>query len=204
MSTETARASRSLRDPILRKARESARVKEKFFEQEAERIEECCRVLARALDDGGHLFVMGNGGSACDAQHLAVEFLHPVVAKRKAFPATALVNDVATMTAIGNDEDFALAFVEPLRLYARPGDVAVGISTSGQSSNVNRALVSAREMGLMTIGIAGRDGGRMKEHCDFCFVVPSFSIHRIQETQETLLHVIWDLVHVIRGEEDVL
>jgi D-sedoheptulose 7-phosphate isomerase len=82
--------------------------------------------------------------------------------------------------------------------------MALGISTSGKSANVNRALSAAREMGLLTIGLSGRDGGRMPELCDHCFVVESFSIHRIQETQEALFHVLWDAVHVIRGEEDVI
>src|SRR6267378_1824327 len=81
---------------------------------------------------------------------------------------------------------------------------ARGISTSGKSANVNRALQGAREMGLLTVGFSGRDGGRMPALCDHCFTVTSFSIHRIQETQETLLHVLWDAVHVIRGEEDVI
>jgi D-sedoheptulose 7-phosphate isomerase len=80
----------------------------------------------------------------------------------------------------------------------------MGMSTSGKSANVNRALQAAKEMGLLTIGFAGRDGGRMPAACDYCFIIPSFSIPRIQETQETLLHIIWDLIHVIRGEEDVL
>ena len=97
-----------------------------------------------------------------------------------------------------------LAFVEQLRMLGRPGDIALGISTSGKSANINRALQSAREIGMLTVGFSGRDGGRMPEFCDWCFTVPSFSIHRIQESHETLLHVLWDLIHVIRGEEDVI
>ncbi len=89
-------------------------------------------------------------------------------------------------------------------MLGRPGDIALGISTSGKSANVNRALQAARETGLLTVGFSGRDGGRMPEICDYCFTVPSFSIHRIQETHETLLHILWDLIHVIRGEEDVI
>jgi D-sedoheptulose 7-phosphate isomerase len=147
---------------------------------------------------------MGNGGSACDAEHVSVEFMHPVIEKRPALPAFALPSDAAFLTAIGNDRDFTLGFATQLRLLARPTDIALGISTSGQSANVNRALQAAREIGMLTVGFAGRDGGRMKDLCEHCFVVPSFSIHRIQETHETLLHVLWDLIHVIRGEEDVI
>jgi D-sedoheptulose 7-phosphate isomerase len=188
----------------LRKARESADVKLRFFERHAERIAACARAVAAAFDGGGRLFVMGNGGSACDAAHVAVEFMHPVVEKRPALPAIALPLDAPLLTAIGNDEDFALGFARQLRLLARRGDVALGVSTSGQSSNVNRALQAAREMGVLTVGFAGKDGGRMPAHCDFAFVVDSFSTHRIQETHATLAHALWDLVHVARGQEDVL
>jgi D-sedoheptulose 7-phosphate isomerase len=160
--------------------------------------------MAAAFDAGGRLFVMGNGGSSCDAAHVAVEFMHPIIEKRPALPAVALAADSALLTAVGNDQDFALAFVQQPRLLGRKGDIALGISTSGKSANVNRALQAAKEMGMLTIGYAGRDGGRMPPACDYCFVVPSFSIPRIQETHETLLHIMWDLVHVIRGEEDVI
>jgi len=108
------------------------------------------------------------------------------------------------LTAKGNDRDFSLVFAEQLRVLAHEGDAALGISTSGKSANVNRALEAARETGMLTVGFGGRDGGRMPQLCDHCFVVPSFSIHRIQETQEVLLHVIWDLVQVLAGEEDVI
>ncbi len=100
----------------------------------------------RAFDAGGRLFVMGNGGSSCDAAHVSVEFMHPIIEKRPALPAMALTTDTALLTAVGNDQDFALAFVQQLRMLARPGDMALGISTSGKSANVNRALQAAREM----------------------------------------------------------
>jgi D-sedoheptulose 7-phosphate isomerase len=189
---------------ILRKCRESASTKETFFTARAEQISECAAAMARAFDQGGRLFVMGNGGSACDAAHVAVEFMHPIIEKRPALPALALSTDTAMLTAVGNDQDFALAFVQQLRMLGRAGDMALGISTSGKSANVNRALQAASEQGLLTIGFSGRDGGRLPEICDYCFTVPSFSIHRIQETHETLLHILWDLIHVIRGEEDVI
>jgi D-sedoheptulose 7-phosphate isomerase len=193
-----------LRDAILRKCRESMATKEKFFTENADRIVACCAAMAKAFDAGGRLFVMGNGGSSCDAAHISVEFMHPIIEKRPALPAVALTTDTANLTAVGNDQDFGLAFVQQLRLLGRAGDIALGISTSGKSANVNRALQAAREMRLLAVGYAGRDGGRMPDCCDHCFVVPSFSIHRIQETHETLLHIMWDLIHVIRGQEDVI
>ncbi len=193
-----------LRAAVLRKCRESMATKEQFFSANAERITECCAALAKAFDAGGRLFVMGNGGSSCDAAHVSVEFMHPIIEKRPALPAMALTSDTALLTAVGNDQDFSFAFMQQLRMLAKPGDMALGISTSGKSANVNRALTAARELGMITVGFSGRDGGRMPDVCDWCFTVPSFSIHRIQETHETLLHILWDLIHVIRGEEDVI
>jgi D-sedoheptulose 7-phosphate isomerase len=194
----------SLPDAVLRKSAESRGVQEQFFAESAERIVACARAMAEAFDHDGRLLVMGNGGSACDAQHAAVEFVHPVLAKRRALPAFALCADTALLTAIGNDADFSMAFVDQLRLLGRPRDVVLGFSTSGQSANVNRALQAAREAQMVTVGFSGRDGGRMPEWCDFSFVVPSFSIHRIQEAHGTLLHILWDVVHLVRGEEDLL
>jgi D-sedoheptulose 7-phosphate isomerase len=191
-------------DAILRKARESAELKLQFFAAQAATIERCVRTLAERFAAGGRLFVVGNGGSACDAQHVAVEFQHPIVEKRRALPALALANDVALLTAVGNDTDFAHAFVDQLALHARAGDALLGISTSGASANVNRALAHARKRGLLTLGFAGRDGGAMVDLCDFCFVVGSWSIHRIQEVHTTLLHILWDQLHVAMGEDDVL
>jgi D-sedoheptulose 7-phosphate isomerase len=193
-----------LREAALRKCRESMTTKEKFFAENADRIVACCTAMARAFDAGGRLFVMGNGGSACDAAHVAVEFMHPIIEKRPALPAVALAADTAFLTAVGNDQDFSMAFVQQLRMLGKRGDLVLGISTSGKSANVNRALQAGQDAGMLTVGFSGRDGGRMPEHCDWCFIVPSFSIHRIQETHEALLHVVWDLIHVIRGEEDVI
>jgi D-sedoheptulose 7-phosphate isomerase len=193
-----------MKGAIARKVRESTGVAIQFFEENAEMLERCVRSLAQRFQAGGHLWVMGNGGSACDAQHVAVEFMHPIIEKRRPLPATALTVDTALLTAIGNDTDFSHVFVEQLELLARPGDIALGISTSGASANVNRALHRAREMGLLTIGFAGRDGSRMPEVCDYCFTVTSWSIHRIQESHTQLLHLLWDLTHVALGEDDVL
>ena len=148
-----------MRDAILRKARESAALQEQFFTAHAEDIERCVHALAERFAAGGRLLCMGNGGSACDAQHVAVEFQHPIIEKRRALPATALANDVAFVTAVGNDTDFSRVFADQIELYGRPSDALLGISTSGSSANVNRALAAARKKGLLTIGFSGRDGG---------------------------------------------
>jgi D-sedoheptulose 7-phosphate isomerase len=179
-------------------------MKQKFFEANSGVLEEVCNKLAQALAGGHKLFVMGNGGSSCDAMHVAVEFVHPIIEKRRAFPAYALMNDPVLLTAISNDSDFSQTFAEQLRLFAQPGDVALGISTSGMSTNVNYALQFAREHGMLTIGFSGKDGGRTKDIAEYCLTVPSFSIHRIQEVHTTLLHILWDMVHVLLGEEDII
>lgn len=193
-----------MRDAVLRKAQESRETQEAFFVEHADRIVACGAAMAQAFDRGGRLFTMGNGGSACDAQHVAVELMHPVMAKRPALPAIALSVDAALLTAVANDSDHALVFADQLRMLARPGDLVLAISTSGKSASITRALEAARSLGLLAIGFTGRDGGRMPELCDHCFTVPSFSIHRIQEAHGTLLHVLWDVIHMTRGEEDLL
>src|SRR5262245_37362775 len=194
----------NIREAILRKVRESADVKQQFFEENAVQIEALCRVMAQRFLQGKRLYVMGNGGSACDALHVAVEFKHPIIEKRRPLPAEALLSDIATITAISNDLDFSRIFLNQLKLSAQPGDMVLAISTSGKSPNLIYALEAARAREMLTIAIAGKDGGRFPAVSDYCFVVPSFSIHRIQEVHATLIHVLWDMVHVALGEEDVI
>ena len=193
-----------MKEAILRKARESAEVKEQFFRVEAGRIEALVRVMAERFTGGGRLYCMGNGGSATDAQHVAVEFFHPIIEKRKPLPALALAADPALVTAISNDRDFAKVFADQLRVLGKPGDMALAISTSGHSPNLVQAMEAARDLGLLTIAFVGKDGGRLVKLADHCFVVPSFSIHRVQETHVALYHIVWDLVHVVLGEDDVI
>jgi D-sedoheptulose 7-phosphate isomerase len=192
------------REAILRKVSESVDVKREFFEQNAANIAELCEAMAQRFVQGKKLYVMGNGGSACDALHVAVEFKHQIIEKRRALPAEALMIDVATVSAISNDLDFSRVFVNQLRLLAQPGDMALAISTSGKSPNLIYALEAARDRGLLTIAFSGKDGGRFPDIAQYCFTVPSFSIHRIQEVHATLIHVLWDMIHVAIGEEDVI
>jgi D-sedoheptulose 7-phosphate isomerase len=179
-------------------------VQERFFAAEAPRIAALVEAMAGAFRRGARLFVMGNGGGATDASHVAVEFFHPIVEKRRALPALALAADPALVTAIANDRDFATVFADQLAVLGRPGDLALVLSTSGKSPNLVRALEAARRLEMTTIAFTGRDGGRLVDLAEHCFVVPSFSIHRIQETHVALYHVVWDLVHVALGEDDVL
>jgi D-sedoheptulose 7-phosphate isomerase len=194
----------NFREAILRKVGESADVKRQFFEENATRIGDMCQLMARRFLEGRKLFVMGNGGSACDALHIAVEFKHPIIEKRRPLPCECLMSDIATVSAISNDLDFSRIFVNQLRLLAQPGDMVIAISTSGKSPNLIYGLEAARDRGLLTIAFSGKDGGRLPEIADYCFTVPSFSIHRIQEVHATMIHVLWDMIHVAIGEEDVI
>src|SRR5690606_21715639 len=134
-----------MKQAILRKANESARLIDSFFAEQADQIAACAETVALRLRTGGRVFVMGNGGFCCDAQHIAVEFQHPIIEKRKAFVAIHLGIDAALASAIGNDADFTGMLRRQLELLATPRDIAIGISTSGASSNVNRALRYAKE-----------------------------------------------------------
>ena len=145
----------SFRDKILRKCGESVEMKEKFFEKYAAEIEELSKEMAKRFAQGNKLLTMGNGGSLCDALHFAVEFTHPIIEKRAAFPAVSLMTDIATMTAIGNDADFSRVFVDQLRLLGQPGDMLLAVSTSGKSPNLIYALEEARRRGLLTIAWSG-------------------------------------------------
>lgn len=192
------------RERVMHKCRESVEVKQHFFERYADAIGELSQKMAERFRDGHQLWVMGNGGSACDAQHVAVEFIHPIIEKRRALPALDLVSQIPVVTAISNDKDFARVFVDQIELWGKAGDMALAISTSGSSPNLIYALEAARRKGMLTISFSGKDGGRMPDVSDYCFIVPSYSIHRIQESHVALLHILWDLTHVALGAEDVI
>ncbi|MGQ0542681.1 MAG: D-sedoheptulose-7-phosphate isomerase [Blastocatellia bacterium] len=189
-----------LRFSLLAKARESVEVKQRFFEENKDGILAASLTLARAFTKGRKLLVCGNGGSATDAQHVAVEFMHPITVGRKALPAICLNNDMAMVTAVANDVSFADVFVRQIIALGKEGDVLIAISTSGNSENLLHAFQTAQRMNLFTIGFAGDEGGKMEEMkkqglIDHCFTVPTSSIHRIQESHVTLYHIMWDLVH---------
>jgi len=191
-----------LRFSLLEKTRESISVKQSFFEENQDKVLDAAMSIARSYHQGGKLLVCGNGGSATDAQHVAVEFMHPITVGRKALPAICLSNDMAMVTAVSNDVGFADVYVRQIIALGQQGDVLLGISTSGNSENLLHAFDTAQRMGLTTIGFAGNDGGKMEELSahgllDVCLSVATPSIHRIQETHVTLYHIIWDLVHTL-------
>jgi D-sedoheptulose 7-phosphate isomerase len=189
-----------LRFSLLEKAKESVDVKTRFFEANKDTILAASLQMARSFNRGRKLLVCGNGGSATDAQHVAVEFMHPIIVGRKALPAICLTNDIAMLTAVANDVGFNDVFTRQIIALGRQGDFLLGISTSGNSENLVHAFLTARRMNLITMGFAGNDGGKMAEMfsqgvLDYCLTVPTSSIHRIQETHVTLYHIIWDMVH---------
>ena len=189
----------ALLDAVRLKARESGAVKQAFFESSGPAVLAVAHALAGMYRSDGRLYTMGNGGSSCDAAHIAVEFTHPVTAGRPALAAVNLADNVAMITAVGNDVGFAHVFVRQVIALVRPGDGLIGVSTSGNSENLLTAFMAAKERGAVTIGLAGGDGGRMRGHpaLDHCLVVASDSIHRVQETHVALYHILWDLTHTL-------
>ena len=194
---------------LLEKARESVEVKTQFFAENKQTILAASLATAKSFYRGRKLLVCGNGGSATDAQHVAVEFMHPITVGRKALPAICLTNDMAMMTAVANDVGFDDVFSRQIIALGVDGDILLGISTSGNSRNLTHAFSTARRLGLVTIGFAGGDGGEMcglqaKGLLNYCLTVPTSSIHRIQETHVALYHIMWDLVHTLLQDRGLM
>lgn len=193
----------ALLESVLQKSRDSVEVKRAFFETNGARLVAAARAVADVYLRSGRMFTMGNGGSSCDAAHFAVEFLHPVTAGRPALTAMHLAADTAMLTAVGNDVGFDKVFVRQLIALAAAGDGLVGFSTSGNSKNLLAAFKAAKNLKLTTLGFAGGEGGEMARSADVdhCLVVPSASIHRVQEVHVTAYHILWDLVHTLLADQ---
>jgi D-sedoheptulose 7-phosphate isomerase len=200
---DPARLEQALLESVAQKAADSRQTNERFFAAVAPTLVAAAQAIAAVYVRGGRLFTMGNGGSSCDASHIAVEFLHPVTAGRPALAATDLTSSVAMLTAVSNDVGFEHVFVRQLIAQAKRGDAVIGVSASGHSANLLAAYTKAKELGLVTIGLAGGDGGRMASSglVDHCLVVPSTSIHRVQESHVAAYHILWDLVHTLLADE---
>ena len=157
-------------------------------------VSKVSQALVEAFQRGNKVFLFGNGGSAADAQHIAAEFVGRFAFDRPALPALALNVNTSCVTAIGNDYGFDLVFSRQIEALAHPGDVAVGISTSGQSPNVIRAMSTAKKIGLHTVGLTGSSGKGLKEAVEYCICVPSAETPRIQECHILIGHIISELV----------
>jgi D-sedoheptulose 7-phosphate isomerase len=194
-----------LMEVVTARFEQSMSVPQAFFTSEAGRIAEACWAMARRFHAGGRLLAFGNGAGATDAQHVAVEFVHPVIVGKRALPALALTNDSATLSGLMAGDDADMPFVRQLQVLARPQDIAMGFSPDGNCANVVAGLRLAREIGLLTLGLAGGDGGQLKQsELDFSFIVRSADALVIQETHETLYHVLWELVHIFFEHEGLL
>jgi D-sedoheptulose 7-phosphate isomerase len=183
-----------MEDYILKIFRESIQLKESFVSENLIRIVNVVEAITAALKAGNKILIFGNGGSAADAQHLAAEFVNRFMIERPPLPAIALTTDSSVLTSIGNDYSFGEVFSKQIRAIGQTGDVAWGISTSGTSPNVVKALDTAKKMGLVTVGFTGKDGGDVARIADFTLNVSSNSTPRIQEVHITVGHVICEMV----------
>ena len=183
----------------LEKCREVIGLRRMTLEHSGERIIAAGRAMAHAFMQGATLLAFGNGGSTTDAQDMVAELLTPPFAHWPPQPAIALTNDIAVVTAVGNDVGFDNIYTRQVIAFGRRGDIAVGISTSGNSTNVLHALEQAKKQGLLTIGITGYDGGKMirSRALDFCINAPSDHIPRIQEAQATAYHALLEVIYTL-------
>jgi D-sedoheptulose 7-phosphate isomerase len=186
---------RDLPTMVARRFEWSMAVPEVFFAREEKRIAEACWAMARRFHQGGRLLAFGNGAWTTDAQHVVVDFMHPVIVGKRALPALALTNDGSSTSS----------FADQLHILARPQDIALGFSLVENCADVVVALAEARQAGLLTLGLTGGDGGLFQEHApDFLFAVNTHDQLVIQETHETLYHVLWELVHIFFEHEGLL
>ncbi|WP_456420253.1 D-sedoheptulose 7-phosphate isomerase [Methanocaldococcus infernus] len=174
--------------------KESAEIKIKFIEENEEKLKEAIEKIIEALERGNKILICGNGGSAADAQHFAAELVGRFKLERKGLPAIALTTDTSILTAIGNDYSFDNIFERQVEALGKEGDVLIGISTSGNSENVIRAVKKAKELNIYTIGLLGKGGGKLKDLVDLALIVPSNNTPRIQECHVTIYHVICEEV----------
>jgi D-sedoheptulose 7-phosphate isomerase len=188
------RREESLKEAVLNLALESLRVKERFFQENADAIGEIARLIQGVFRRGNKILIFGNGGSAADAQHIAAEFVNRFLFDRAPLPAIALTTDTSVVTSISNDADFSLIFSRQIEALGRKGDIAWGITTSGRSPNVLEGLRKAKAIGMETIAFTGNDGGEALRMADYGLNVNSTSTPRIQETHITVCHIICELV----------
>jgi len=193
-TTDLAAVLDAARQSAIAKAAEIIELRRVVGERAGARLMSCASAAAARFAAGGRLLAFGNGGSATDAQQLATTFLNPGGTARP-LPALGLASDPSVLTALANDVGVEVVFARQIAAFGRPSDIAVGMSTSGNSDNLLRAFAEASRRGLLTVGIAGYDGGKMAEldNLDYLFVAPSSSVHRIQEAQTTIYHVLWEL-----------
>jgi D-sedoheptulose 7-phosphate isomerase len=174
--------------------------------EQADAVASACHAMAVRFHRGGKLVVFGTGGPSADAQHVAVEFVHPVIVGKRALPAISLTADVATVSGIAERDGVAAIFAHQIRYLADPADIALGISADGNSPSVLAGLEAARDLGLLTIALVGGDGGRIaaSKAADHLLVAASADPRVVKEMHVTMYHVLWELVHVFFEQPGVL
>src|SRR5512136_1322812 len=173
---------------ILKRFKESSEVKTRFLKENLPKLLEVIKLISHTFEAGNKVFFFGNGGSAADAQHIVAEFVNRYIMDRPPLPAIALTTDTSVLTSVSNDMAFGDIFSRQLKALGKEGDVAVGISTSGNSANVIKAFEVAKEMGMKTVALTGNDGGMLARLADIALIVPSSSTPRIQETHILVGH----------------
>jgi D-sedoheptulose 7-phosphate isomerase len=176
---------------------ESISLKKRFAAEQGDAMVAAAQMLAGVFKAGGKVLLFGNGGSAADAQHLAAEFVNRFQIERPPLAALALTTDTSILTAVANDYDFLQVFAKQVQALGRPGDLAVGLSTSGNSPNVVEGLQAAQQQGLKTLALSGWDGGPVAAAAELALIVPSRNTPRIQEVHITAGHILCDLVDFI-------
>ncbi len=194
-----------VRQSTIEKCAEVVALRRMTLEAHGDQIVAAGTAMARAFAAGATLFAFGNGGSTTDAQDLVAELINPPFPGARPLPAIALTNDIAVITAVANDVGFDNVFARQMIAFGRPGDIAFGISTSGNSTNVLVALDQAKKQGLLTVGLAGNDGGKMARSAavDFCITAHSDHIPRIQEAQATVYHALLDVIYTLLAAQRV-
>lgn len=192
-----------VRQSTIDKTNEIIELRERVLSDCRHNLVECAHAMARNFAAGGRLLACGNGGSSTDAQDMAGLFLSPAGGERP-LPGFGLTNDIAVVTALSNDISFDVVYARQVAAFGRKSDIVAGLSTSGNSANLLQAFDEGSRRGMLTIGIAGYDGGKMAEHdsIDYLFTVPSPSVHRIQEAQTTIYHALWELTIGSLAERD--
>jgi D-sedoheptulose 7-phosphate isomerase len=182
-----------LKEKILEELKESIKLKEDVINKLIPDIEKSAKIIIKSLKKGGKIILFGNGGSAADAQHIAAELVGRFKKERKSLPAIALSTNTSIITALSNDYNFKIIFSRQIESMCSKDDVAIGISTSGNSENVLEGIKTAKKIGAKTIGFSG-SGGKLKEISDICICVPSNNTPRIQEIHITIGHILCKLI----------
>ncbi|MEI9477856.1 MAG: D-sedoheptulose 7-phosphate isomerase [Deltaproteobacteria bacterium] len=179
---------------IQKRFKECGEVRARFLKENLPKFLETINLISQAFERGNKLLLFGNGGSAADAQHIAAEFVNRYIIDRPPLPALALTTDTSILTSVSNDLAFQEIFAKQVKALGKDGDVAIGLSTSGNSSNVIKAFEVAREMGIKTVALSGNDGGMLAKIADIAMIVPSSSTPRIQETHILVAHILCEMV----------